>query len=390
MRQIAIPAAFIRGGTSNGLFFRGTDLPAAPAEWDPIFLAAIGSPDANGRQLDGMGGGISSLSKVVVVGPASRPDADVDYTFGQVAVDAPLVDYRSNCGNLTSAVGPFAVDEGLVDVADGEVLVRLHNTNSGKIIHARFTVEDGRAAVDGDFELQGVAGRAAPIRLEFLDPGGAVGGALLPTGNVVDLLRVPEVGDIEASLIDATTAGVFVRAADLGLSGPELPDALEADAGLLRRIEKVRRAAGALMGLPPDSQSVPKIGFVAPPCEASTLSGATVSADDMNLCARMMSMGRPHRALPLTGAMCLSVAAAIEGTVPNQLATPARDGAGIAVSHPSGVLPLDARVRRGEGWIADGVIVFRTARRLMQGQVMVAASRLSRGQAAADHAARTG
>ena len=322
MSQRRIPAAFIRGGTSKGLFFRATDLPADPSARNALFLAAIGSPDPNGRQLDGMGGGISSLSKVVVVAPPSRDDADVDYTFGQVAVDAALVDYDSNCGNLTSAVGPFAVDEKLVPAADGEAVLTLHNTNTGKLIRSRFTVRDGLAVTEGDTALPGVAGTAAPVRLGFDQPGGAVTGRLLPAGNVVDDLDVPDVGRVRTSLIDATTAMAFVAARDLGLIGTELPDALEADADLMQRLGAIRLAAATAMDIPPDTQSVPKLGLIAGPSAAETLAGETLSADAMHLTARMLSMGRIHRALPLTGALCLAVAARIDGSVVADLARP--------------------------------------------------------------------
>ena len=386
MQQVRIPAAFMRGGTSKGLFFRSDVLPAAQAEWDPIFLAAIGSPDPNGRQLDGMGGGISSLSKVVVVGPASRPDADLDYTFGQVSVTAALVDYRSNCGNLTSAVGPFAVDEGLVPAVDGEMALRLHNTNSGKIVLSSFPVSGERAEVDGDAELAGVAGHGAAIRLAFQDPGGAATGRLLPTGRPLDRLEVPGLGTIESSLVDATTAAVFVSAADLGITGTELPAALEAQPVLLERLAAVRRQAARAMGLPDDAESVPKVGFVAPPVAAQTLAGATLPAEAMDLNARMISMGQPHRALPLTGAMCLAVAARIAGTLVHEAAGKATSPGDLRVAHPSGLVALDARVRQNGGWVAEEVTVLRTARRLMEGHVLVPASRLQ--QAAESRAAR--
>ena len=206
----------MRGGTSKGLFFHRRDLPAERSEWDALFLAALGSPDPHGRQLDGMGGGISSLSKVVVVSPSERPGVDLDYLFGQVAVERARVDYRSNCGNLSAAVGPFAVDEGLVQAADGEAALTLHNCNLGQTIEARFAVAKGRAEVEGDTVLDGVAGRGAPIHLSFLEPGGAVTGRLLPTGRVRDVLDVPGAGPIEATLIDASTALVIVRADALG------------------------------------------------------------------------------------------------------------------------------------------------------------------------------
>ncbi|MBM3490898.1 MAG: PrpF family protein [Alphaproteobacteria bacterium] len=375
MAQRAIPAAFIRGGTSKGLFFHERDLPTEPAARDRLFLAAIGSPDPNGRQLDGMGGGISSLSKVVFVAPSARVDADVDYTFAQVAVDRTLVDYHSNCGNLTSAVGPFAIDEGLLRPADGWTSLRLFNRNSGKTVVARFAVAEGRAVTAGDFALQGVAGSGAPIRLDFQQPGGAVTGRLLPTGSALDRLDVPGVGQVEASLVDATTAAVFVSAGTVGWRGTELPDELERDRDALLKLEAVRRAAAVAMGLPADSQSVPKIAVLAPAAAARTLSGETLPESAMHLTARMLSMGRPHRALPLTGAMCLAVAARLPGSLPQRLLAGAIDG-DIRIGQPSGILPVNARVlssTTGAGWQAAGVEVIRTQRRLMDGQVYVSA-----------------
>ena len=362
----------MRGGTSKGLFFLQRDLPAERAEWDALFLAALGSPDPHGRQLDGMGGGISSLSKAVVVSPSARPGVDVDYLFAQVAVDRALVDYRSNCGNLTAAVGPFAVDEGLVQAADGEAALTLHNCNLDQTIEARFEVADGRAVVDGETVLDGVAGRGAPIYLSFLDPGGAVTGRLLPTGQARDVLDVPGAGAIEATLIDASTALVIVRGEALGLTGVELPDAIEADPSLAGRLEAIRRAGAAAMGIDPETESVPKVGFVAPPADAATLSGARLTANVVDLTARAVSMGRPHRALPLTAALALAAAARISGTVAAQAA---RAGAGslgpVRLGHPSGVAEIMAELAATEPPHLARLTVTRTARRLMEGRVLI-------------------
>lgn len=376
MSQRAIPAVFMRGGTSKGLFFHACDLPPEGDARDRVLLAAMGSPDPHGRQLDGMGGGISSLSKVIVVSPPSHSDAVLDYSFGQVAVDRKIIDWRSNCGNLTSAVGPFAVDEGLVDVADGEVALCLHHSTSGALVHARFEVADGRTRVAGDFELHGVAGEGAPIALDFETPGGAITGHLLPTSKALERLTVPGRGkrEFEVSLVDATTACVFLRAADIGLRGNEMPEELEAKKGLLKRLEAIRRAAAEAMGLPPDGLSVPKLGLVAPPMAASTLSGDALTPHDMDITARMISMEQPHRAVPLTGALCLATAAAIEGTLVHEIVSARQAGVeSVAIAHPSGLLSLAASVRRVEvgGWFAEHVTVTRTARRLMEGRVMV-------------------
>src|SRR5258707_301106 len=240
MPPLALPAVFMRGGTSRAIMFHARDLPGR-SEWDPIFLAAMGSPDPNGRQLNGMGGGISSLSKVCILAPSDRTDADIDYTFAQIQIREPRVDYRSNCGNMSSAVGPFAVDEGLVRPNGDTAVVRIFNTNTRKIICSTFPLEDGRAATDGDLAIPGVAGTGAPVRLDFLTPGGATTGKLLPTGNAVDRLDVPGMEMIEVSLVDAANACVFVRARDLGLTGRELPDELERDPALLGRMQGIRR-----------------------------------------------------------------------------------------------------------------------------------------------------
>ena len=372
MSQIALPAVFMRGGTSKGLFFHRRDLPAERSEWDALFLAALGSPDPHGRQLDGMGGGISSLSKVVVVSPSTRPGVDVDYLFGQVAVDRALVDYGSNCGNLSAAVGPFAVDEGLVRAADGEAALALHNCNLDQTIEARFQVANGRAVVDGETVLDGVAGSGAPIRLSFLEPGGAVTGRLLPTGHARDVLNVPGEGPIEATLIDASTALVIVRADALGLTGVELPDEIEADSVLAARLEAIRRASATAMGLAPETVSVPKVAFVAPPADAPTLSSTRLAAVSVDLTARAISMGRPHRALPLTAALALAAAARIPGTLAAEAARPGTaDENPIRLGHPSGVAEVAVDLATADPPRIARLTVTRTARRLMEGRVLV-------------------
>ncbi|MSO77704.1 MAG: PrpF family protein [Alphaproteobacteria bacterium] len=386
MRQMRIPAVFMRGGTSKAIVFHQRDLPADRREWDAIFLAAIGSPDANGRQLDGLGGGISSLSKVCVVGPPSRPDADIDYTFAQVSVKDATVDYSGNCGNMSSAMGPFALDEGLIQATGGATSVRIHNTNTNKIIVSRFAVDDGLAAVDGDFALPGVAGHGAPIRLEFLDPGGAGTGKLLPTGNAVDRLDVPGLGIIQVSMVDAANACAFVRAGDLGLTGTEMPGALDADTALLDKLDRIRRTASVAMGIAASFEaaksrvSSPKIGFVSPPQAAKTLAGEALAPSAMDLTARMISVGQPHRAVPLTAALCIAVAARVAGTLVNQAASGVRPEADIRIAQPSGLTVVAAHVRQeNTGWRADHAVVYRTARRLMDGTVYVSAAKVVPG-----------
>jgi len=370
----------MRGGTSRAIIFRKEDLPENRSDWDPIFLAAIGSPDPNGRQLDGMGGGISSLSKIAVVGPSTRYDADVDYTFGQVAVGEPLVQYRANCGNISSAIGPFAVDEGLV-LPDGTTAqVRIHNTNTGKIIVAHFPVVNGKAAVDGDFHLDGVAGTGAPIRLSFLEPGGAATGRLLPTGNVQDVIELEGVGRLNVSLVDAANPTVFVEASALGLTGTEHPDVLAGDLNALALFEALRVAAAVRMGIVADedeartrTRNLPIVSLLAAPRDATTLKGAHLSPAEMDIMTRMISAGQPHRATPLTAAMCLAVAIRIPGTVASQIAASgSNSGADIRVAHPSGIIPVASFVETKDGEIFAGeAVVYRTARRLMEGAVLV-------------------
>jgi 2-methylaconitate isomerase len=360
MSQKRIRAVYMRGGTSRCLVFHQADLPPAGAERDRVLLAALGSPDPYGRQLDGMGGGISSLSKACIIGAASRPDADVDYTFAQIEVSKATVDYKGNCGNCSSSVGPFAIDEGLVKAVEGETVVRIHNTNTNKLIVAHIPVRDGEAAVEGDFELPGVAGRGARIALDFLDPGGAGTGRLLPTGAARETID-----GIDASLVDATNPVVFVRAKDLGLAGTEMPQEIDSDRALSARLEAIRVEAAKRMGIP-GSAAVPKLAMVASPTAFTALDGVRHAADTVDLITRVISMGNCHRAVALTVAMCLGVAARVEGTVVRECVGDASHD--IRLGHPSGVLPIDAavRLRNGAAW-AERVTVYRTARRLMEG-----------------------
>ncbi len=367
----------MRGGTSRALMLRADDLPRERERWAPIFLALMGSPDANGRQLDGMGGGISSLSKICVIGPPSRPGANLDYTFAQIGIRDATVDYSGNCGNMSSAVGPFAVDEGLVPIAGEEAAVRIFNTNTSKLIVARFAMDGGRAAVDGAFVLPGVAGSGAPIRLEFVDPGGAATGRLLPTGNPIDRLSGAGFGEIEATLVDAANPCVFVAADTLGIAGIEMPEEIEARPDLLARLDAIRVAASLRMGIARDAEaarkipSIPKVAAIAPPRAARTLSGAELAAAETNLHVRMISLGQPHRAVPLTGAMCLAVAARIPGSLAHRFASPGNlPSDPVRIGQPSGVTVVDADVSRNErGWHARQATVYRTARRLMEGTV---------------------
>ena len=378
MTQKAVPAVFMRGGTSKGVFFHGRDLPEVRHGRDTIFCAAIGSPDPYGRQLDGMGGGISSLSKVVVIEPSDRPGIDVDYTFGQVVVDAADVDYGATCGNLSSAVGPFAVDEGLVLKGDGEALVRVHNTNTDKVFEARFPMRSGKAQVSGECIIPGVSGSGALVQLDYLDPGGARTGALMPTNRMNDHVMLSDGQTINVCCVDATTPCVFVAAADLGLDATENPLELESKLDVMTKLEEIRCQAGVLMGLGVTTHEIretsragPRIAVVAAPADMTLLDGSVLPAEGMDIAVRMVSMGVPHRAVPLTGGMCLAVAANLQETLVHNLA---RDNLATTVrlGSPSGVIPIGATIRRdGCNLTVDRITTYRTARRLMEGNVLI-------------------
>jgi 2-methylaconitate cis-trans-isomerase PrpF len=370
----SLRAVFMRGGTSKALIFHRRDLPEQQENWAPIFLAAMGTPDPNGRQLDGMGGGVSSLSKVCVIGPPTHPEADVDYTFAQIGVDDSTIDYGANCGNMSSAVGPFAVDEGLVEaLEDGPTTVRIHNTNTRKLIVACFAIEGGRAAVRGPLAIDGVSGTGAPIRLEFRDLAGARTGRLLPTGEPLDSLSLPGGRAVRASLIDAANPCVFVDAAELGLSGSEPPEKIAMNNVLMTDLEALRRQASILMGLAADldaaaaSRSVPFIGLVAPPRAWRTQSGIDRLATEADIAVRMLSAGHPHRAIPITSALCVAVACRTPGTLPALLCVSATGP--LRIGHASGTVIVEAEEEPRQGRVLHAS-VYRTARRLFQGEVM--------------------
>jgi 2-methylaconitate cis-trans-isomerase PrpF len=374
MRKKRIPAVFMRGGTSKAVVFHARDLPGSRKERDAIFLHVLGSPDPYQRQLDGMGGGISSLSKVVIVEPSERLEVDIDYTFAQVVVDRPEVDYSGMCGNMSAAVGPFAVDEGLVEVEDGEAVIRIYNTNTGKVYHARFTVAGGKVVEEGDFSIPGVTGFGARIRLDYLDPGGAKTSNFLPSGKVRDKVELEELGTIEVTLVDATNPVVFVQARDLGCAATEPPDLLASDIRLLHKLDTIRRKGGVLMGMAGCPEAVPlgnpKIAMVGPAAKFTSLDGIVHEPEMHDLSVRIVSMERIHLAITLTGAMCTAAAAKVEGSIPNAYApscTPLRIG------NPSGILPVDTEVKKDEigRFTAVSVTCYRTQRRLMEGFVLV-------------------
>ncbi|MEC4612183.1 PrpF domain-containing protein [Tsukamurella tyrosinosolvens] len=369
-----VDATFMRGGTSKGLFFRESDLPPEGPERDGLFLRALGSPDGFGRQLDGMGGGLSSLSKIVVVRASARPGVDLEYTFGQAAIREPVIDYSGNCGNLSAAVVPFALGAGLIALDDGDRTVVVHNTNTDKPIRVRLTVEDGVAAPEGGLAIPGVAGTGAPIELEYLEPGGARTGALLPAGAARTTLR-HDGRDYAASLVDAATPMVLVAAGDLGMTATESPDELDADTGVQSLLDGLRRAGAVAMGLAdrPEEASlaVPKIAVVAGPRAARTIDEAELPADAADVAVRVISMGQTHRAIPGTAALAVAVAARLAGSVVAEAASSA-EGDVLRIATPSGVVTARAVVAlRPDGPHADSASLLRTARPLMRGQVAV-------------------
>jgi 2-methylaconitate cis-trans-isomerase PrpF len=377
--QIKIPASFWRGGTSRAVFFKEEDLASydAPTR-DLIILAALGSPDPYGRQVDGLGGGISSLSKVGIIGRGTEGNPAVRFTFGQVDVERPFVDYLGTCGNMSAAVGPFAIDEGLLPAIDPVTPVRVLSTNTGKHYIAYVPVRDGRAETEGDYTIDGVPGPGAPIALEFLDPGGSTGGRVLPTGHATDALVLEDGRRVTVSLVDAAAPMVFVLAEELGAAATELPQDLDTNRVLQDLLEDIRSQAAVTLGMA-DSvaqardkvKAVPKIAIVAPPTSYHTTRGTPIGAEQVDLVSRMISMGKTHRTFAGTSSMCLSVAAAITGTVVNagaRRAFPDR----VRIGHPAGIMEVGAKVQpQGDDWRVESVTTQRTARRIMDGFIYV-------------------
>jgi probable AcnD-accessory protein PrpF len=373
----------MRGGTSKGVFFREDWLPADKALRDRLLLRVIGSPDPYGQQIDGMGGATSSTSKVVIVGPSSQSDCDVDYRFGQVAIDRPVVDWSGNCGNLTSAVGPFAIAQGLVDAPrDGIATVRIWQANINARIVAHVPMRDGAVVEEGDFELDGVTFPAAEVKIEFLDPSGEGDdeGGMFPTGNASDLLDVPGVGPVELTMINAGNPAIFVDAATLGLNGNELQADVNGNAGLLKKAEAIRSSAAVRMGLARSAEEAttlrphtPKLAFVARPLGYVSSSGKAIDTSSIDINARIFSMGKLHHAMTGTGAVAIAVAAAIPGTLVNRLVSTAAGS--VRFGHPSGSLQVGAEAQQTDGvWTVTKAVMSRSARRLMEGSVLVPSS----------------
>ena len=389
--QLRIPATYLRGGTSKGVFFKLTDLPAAaqvpgPAR-DALLMRVIGSPDPYAKHTDGMGGATSSTSKCVIISAPSVPEHDVDYLYGQISIETAFVDWSGNCGNLSTAVGPFAISNGLIDPAriphNGLCTVRIWQANIGKTILAHVPIVDGQVQEDGDFELDGVTFPAAEIQLEFLDPSDeGEGGAMFPTGNLVDTLDVPGVGSFQVTMITAGIPTIFLNAADLGYTGTELQPAINEDKAALARFEAIRAHGAVRMGLietieqAATRQHTPKVAFVAPAQDYVSSSGRQIAADEIDLHARALSMGKLHHAMMGTAAVAIGTAAAIPGTLVN-LAAGGGERESVSFGHPSGTLRVGAQALHVDGqWTVTKAIMSRSARVLMDGAVRVPATTL--------------
>lgn len=385
--QIKIPATYMRGGTSKGVFFKLDDLPDAAQQAgrirDQLLLRVIGSPDPYGKQIDGMGGASSSTSKTVILSKSHQENHDVDYLFGQVSIDRPFVDWSGNCGNLTAAVGAFAISNGLVDPAripeNGQCTVRIWQANIQKTIIAHVPMQNGQVQELGDFELDGVTFPAAEVQIEFLDPADddAEGGSMFPTGNLTDTLEVPNIGSFEVTMINAGIPTVFLKAEDLGYNGTELQDHINNDAAALVKFEAIRAYAAQQMGLIQDiseavtRQHTPKIAFVAPPKTYTSSSGKEVTEADSDILVRALSMGKLHHAMMGTAAVAIGTAAAIPGTLVNRVAG-GGERESVRFGHPSGTLRVGAQAVQENGeWKVKKAIMSRSARVLMEGWVRV-------------------
>lgn len=373
----SLPVVIMRGGTSRGVYILESDLPRDRSKWDALLLRLMGSPDK--KQIDGLGGAQSVTSKAAILRRSDRDGADVDYTFAQVSVDKPLVSYKGNCGNISSGVGPFAIERGLVQAEDGVTTVRIFNTNTGKLIRAEVQTPGGQVDYGGDFAIAGVPGTAAPVKLKFVEPAGTLGGGLLPTGNAVDTLEVPGFGPVQVSIVDAANPLVFVRAADLGLRGDELPSELDGDPEKLELLETVRGLAAVKLGLIEDytrsawdTPGIPKMTFVAPAGTYTASDGREIEGGQIDLLARMMSMQKTHPSYAMTGAMCTAAAAVVPGSIVRQVLSESADTQFIRIGHPAGVLEcgVDYHENGGEPVIAD-TFGFRTANLLLEGTARV-------------------
>lgn len=370
---------FMRGGTSKGCMFKCEDLPESQTEWDEIFLQVMGNPDP--KQIDGMGGTVSSNNKIVIVWKSDLPDVDVEYLVGQVIVGKSQIDYKSNCGNMSAAVGPYAAEEGLVELNRPITIVRMLNRNTNKYINVTVPIDPatGTFAQDGDCEIAGVDGTAAELMVKFLNPAGAKTGKLLPTENVIDILDIPGHGKMEATILDVSNPMVLVNARDIGLIGTELPEEINQNQAACELLEKIRGTACCKMGFAKDlkdaeehSPAVPKVGFVTEPADYTDIAGQPAKAEHMDICARVISVFKCHKACPLTSASAISVAAALKGTVVEKVMRPMETIKNVRIGHPSGVMTMCPELTTAEaGLELSSVAVQRTARRIMDGTIYI-------------------
>ncbi|MFX0200932.1 MAG: 2-methylaconitate cis-trans isomerase PrpF family protein [Candidatus Hodarchaeota archaeon] len=377
--QKKIRCTICRGGTSKGVFIMKNELPTDPTLRDKVIQAIFGSPDI--RQIDGLGGADVLTSKLAIIGPPTRTDADVDYTFGQVSITSNMVDYRGNCGNISSGVGPFAIDEGLVEAKGPVTNVRIHQVNTGRIIVAEVSVFEGKAAVEGNYRIDGVPGTGAKISLDFSDFAGSTTGKLLPTGNVIDTLNVEGLGELEVSIVDATNPLIFCRAQDIQLKGTETPKEIDSNPSLLQLIENIRGTAAELIGMVKDkkrasveSPYIPFIAFVSSPTSyKSFTTEQIVEAKEMDLLSRLLFMQVAHKTYPGTGAVCTGISAKIPGTIVNEVFSEAAKKESIVrIGHPAGIMQVEAEVeQKGSEFVIKRAAIGRTARRIMEGYVHV-------------------
>jgi 2-methylaconitate cis-trans-isomerase PrpF len=376
--ETAVECSILRGGTSRGVFFRKESLPDDKAAVENFLLNVFGSPDM--RQINGLGGATSQTSKAAIIGPPSRDDADVDYTFAQVSVGTPIVDWGGNCGNISSAVGPYAIDSGLVQATDGLTPVRIHNTNTSQIIIAQVPTRNGRAVIEGDYAIPGVPGTGAQINLEFTEPAGSVTGRLLPTGKARETVTLASGREVTVSVVDASNPTVFLLAEELGMTGIETPLEIEANTELTDLLEEARSIIAEQIGIVDDrsvatasSPGLPKVGFVAPPRDHATLTGERVAAGSIDLIGRVMSMQTAHRAYQATAAICTAAAAFVEGSVVHEVTRAERPDPGtIRLAHPYGIMEMSVRTDANADELhITGITIGRTARHILDGAVWV-------------------
>jgi len=377
--QIRIPAVYMRGGTSKAVFFHDNHLPKDPEIRDRVILAAYGSPDPNRRQIDGMGGAVSSTSKVAILSSSKNPAYSVNYQFGQVSIDKLKIEYQGNCGNISSAVGAFAVDEGLVSVEEPISKVRIFQANTNKLIVAEVPIRNGLYNEEGDYSIDGVPGTGGKILLHFVDPSGSVSGKLLPTGDVKDVIEVSGLGKIAISIVDAANPVVFVRARDLGLKGTEIYE-IDGSTEIRKILEAIRSRGAVMLGLASTpgeageiSQAVPMIAFLSEPQNFKTVTGKIIKKDEIDIIGRIMSMGALHKAYAVTGAICTAGAAKIGGTIAYEMLDEATLGAKeVRLGHPGGIISVEAEIeKKGNSYEYKEAVLGRTARRLMDGYVYV-------------------